>query len=63
MFEFDEFEKGLPVEQPHTHAVIAIDRQIVELVDNERELRDGCFPMRQNLGNVRVFVLVQIDER
>ena len=65
MFRPDEFEVGLPMEKSQTHEVVAVNRQIIELVDNDRELRGECFPMRQNLGSVQVFVLVlvHIDER
>ena len=63
MFRPDEFEVGLPMEKSQTHEVVAVNRQIIELVDNDRELRGVCFPMRQNLGSAQVFVLVHIDER
>lgn len=63
LFRPDEFEVGLPTEKSQTHEVVAVNRQIVELVDNDRELRGVCFPMRQNLGSVQVFGLVHIDER
>ena len=51
------------MEKSQTHEVVAVNRQILELVDNDRELRGECFPMRQNLGGVQDFVLVHIDER
>ena len=63
MFRPDEFEVGLPMEKSQTHEVVAVNRQIIVLVDNDRELRGECFPMRQDLGSVQVFVLVHIDER
>ena len=62
MFRPDEFEVGLPMEKSQTHEVVAVNRQIIELVDNDRELRGECFPMRQNLGSVQVFGLVQMQE-
>ena len=57
----DEFEVGLPMEKSLTHEVVAVNRQIIELVDNDRELRGECFPMRQNLGSVQVFVLFRYE--
>lgn len=51
------------MEKSQKHEVVAVNRQIIELVDNDRELRGECFPMRQNLGSVQVFGLVHIDER
>lgn len=62
LFRPDEFEVGLPMEKSLMHEVVAVNRQIIELVDNDRELRGECFPMRQNLGSVQVFVLVQMQE-
>lgn len=50
------------MEKSLTHEVVAVNRQIIELVDNDRELRGECFLMRQNLGSVQVFVLVQMQE-
>lgn len=50
------------MEKSQTHEVVAVNRQIIVLVDNDRELRGECFPMRQNLGSVQVFGLVQMQE-
>lgn len=38
------------MEKSLTHEVVAVNRQIIELVDNERELRGECFQCARILG-------------
>lgn len=38
------------MEKSQKHEVVAVNRQIIELVDNDRELRGECFQCARILG-------------